>query len=190
MLKHGNKLINEVYHGSTKIGEIYHGSTLVYQSSKYDIDEVVYESSTAGTVSFDLLETGKYEVYCIAGGGGYVTSHYFDTGGGSGSGFIGVIQMTKGTLSLRCGGEAYRNEYGGNSTIGDYVTSYGGSPGGSGGANPSITATIISTTLNTAGNAGTIDYGGAAVYQSYGKGADANSYSSAGYIKLIFKGKH
>lgn len=189
MLKHGNTVIKEVYHGSTKIGEIYHGSTLVYQSSKYDIDEVVYESSTAGTVSFNLLEKGKYEVYCIAGGGGRSVTKNFRFGGGSGSGFIGIIEMTKGTLSLVVGNGGGFEEAGGNSTIGEYVTAYGANVL-QGGATPSIIATIISTTLNTAGNHGGYD-AGASVYQSYGRGSDSTTNNAqAGYIKIIFKGKH
>jgi len=220
-LYHGSQKIEDLYVGSTKIGELYKGSTLVYKSCKYNPDQVIFESATPGTYSLELLETGKYEVYCIAGGGSGTFririsgSSYYEriAGGGSGSGFIGVVHITKNTYSINiaAGGSGNYEGYGysgGNSLIGNILTCYGGgganthdgNAGGGGGAIPSVNTTIYSTQLNSAGNTGENNAsvlpsasGGASLYNGYGKGGDASSrYSGAGnggYVKIIYKGR-
>lgn len=186
MLYKGSNKIGQVYKGNTKIGQIYKGSTLIWSSDPYEPDYVVYERTTAGTETINILGDGKYEVYCIAGGGG---GSWF-IGAGSGSGFIGIIQISKGELSVICGAGAGSRGTGGNSSIGNYIKSYGGKSGKSGGAIPTISATVISTTLNVAGNAGGKNSGGAAVYESYGKGGGPRAGSgTAGYIKIVYKGQ-
>lgn len=180
----------------------------------YDIDEVVFESSTARTYSVDLAANGKYEVICIAGGGGgkqyRISDKRYDYGGGSGSGFDCVLQLTSGTYNIVVGSAGSKNSYqtskaqagsGGNSQFGTSYT-YGGGGGkynavGPKGAAPSITYTIVSTTFNKAGNNGTSDInstaaGGASVYDNtatgYGAGGRSNQNGYAGYVKIIYKG--
>ena len=213
---HGSTKMKNIYFGSTKIKEVYHGSTLVYRSSQYAPGQVIFESATAGTYSLDLLETGKYEVYCVAGGGSgaryFYSTQFLVASGGSGSGFIGNVALTKGTMSIVVGsggsgqsGDGYGYN-GTNSSIGSAVICYAGgggnahSPsgrGGSGGSAPSISVTVYSTSLNSAGNGGGFRAGGsmgggASLYAGYGKGGDASTGSvqqgTSGYVKITYIG--
>jgi len=204
------------YLGSTKIGKLYKGNTLVYGGSIYKPDQVIFESATTGTYSLDLLDTGKYEVYCIAGGGsgasGFSSSRFLVASGGSGSAFIGNIALSKGVLSIVVGAGGYGQSdgygYSGtNSTIGSAVICYAGGGGnahsssgrgGAGGSAPSISVTVYSSTLNSAGNGGGFRIGGsigggASLYAGYGKGGDSSTSNpqggASGYVKIIYKGK-
>lgn len=181
----------------------------------YVVDQVLYESSTGGaSTTLNIEVAGKYQVICIAGGGGGAYNSRFKgaAGGGSGSGFNCVLQLSAGDyqISVGSGGakksgsstSSVEGTTGGDSRFGDcysrggqggYVSVYQ-PEGGSGGAAPTITYTISSTTLNTAGNAGSIGTssstsGGAAVYSSYGKGGNADSNGNAGYVKVVYKGQ-
>lgn len=205
----GSQKIKDIYFGKTKIGKIYRGSQLLYTSLAYPLDTVVFEKTAAGTYNV-ALEKGKYEVYCIAGGAGgwgrFRPDRFESFGGGSGSGFIGIINMVKGTYSITVGkgGGARKGnpaEFGSNSSIGNLVITYGGQSnyyGGPGGATPTVNTMILQQTLNKSGNAGaygqaTSKAGGAAVYMSYGKGGDGRSIGSSqggytGYVKIVYKG--
>lgn len=190
--------------------------------SHYTPDQVLYESSTGGaSTTLNLLDDGKYQVICIAGGGGGASyrskvasfTTYYNDGGGSGSGFNCVFQLTAGNyaIAVGSGGAGKINgtaTSGGNSRFGTCYAYGGGgarsdsSAGsvGAGGNAPTLTYTRTTTTLNTAGNAGTATSGksdtnvsgGAAVYSSYGKGGDgkysAVGTGTAGYVKVIYKG--
>lgn len=205
----GSQKIKDIYFGKTKIGKIYKGSQLLYTSLVYPLDTVIFEQTAAGTYSV-ALEKGKYEVYCIAGGAGgsgidILSASFASYGGGSGSGFIGIINMAKGTYSITVGkgGEARQinlGEFGSNSSIGDLIITYGGQSdynSGPGGAAPTVNTAILQQTLNTPGNTGacvesTSSVGGAAVYMSYGKGGDGSSVAAenghTGYVKIVYKG--
>ena len=201
---------------------------VVLEERAYVTDQVIFESSTAGTYEVELLENGNYEVYCIGGGAGGAYSRSTTTnakaGGGSGSGFIGVVLLSKGDYSITVGAggagaaakdAAIYSSAGGNSLIENNVVAYGGGAayarvsksdthGGAGGKIPDITVETVSTTLNKAGNKGgsvandqssTRYYGGASVYNGYGKGGDAfsinlgaGSEGTAGYVKIVWKG--
>lgn len=156
---------------------------IVLEECAYAIDQVVFESATAGTYDVELLENGNYEVYCIAGGSGGlqlraggISYSYGCASGGSGSGFIGVVTLEKGVYNIVVG-EGGASQYktttnstvygttGGNSSIGDAIVAYGGGAArvrvsytdtraGTGGSTPTVTAEIVSTTLNTAGKSG------------------------------------
>ena len=180
----------------------------------YQVDEVVYESSTAGSTTFNLLDSGKYEVICIAGGGGgkqyYMDGKIMNYGGGSGSGFDCVLQLTSGNYNIVVGAAGARNTSqssttqsgsGGNSQFGTSYAYGGGGASwkavGTKGSAPSVTYTIVSTTFNKAGNAGTSDIGstaagGASVYDNtatgYGAGGRSNQNGYVGYVKVIYKG--
>ena len=203
----GSQKISSVFYGNQKIGKIYKGSQLLYSSLAYPLDTVLFESSTAGTSTLSL-EEGIYEVYCIGGGGGGWGRRGVASGGGSGSGFIGQINISKGNYEIMVGtggaGGAVSGKTGGNSTIGDIVKTFGGSGSGnypSGGAIPEISVTILSTTLNSAGNSGNHNSsstgivsaaGGASLYNGYGAGGLANrsggKSGTAGYVKIVYKG--
>lgn len=184
----GSQKIKDIYYGNIKIGKIYKGSTLLYTSLAYPLDTVLFESSTPGTSTVEL-EKGIYEVYCIGGGGeGAVDQVTNKKGGGSGAGYIGVVSLEKGSYIVTIG-----NGQGGNSSISNVVTAYGGESShhfveGKGGAMPTITATEISYTLKTAGNGGNSLRGGASVYNGYGKGGDAGDWGNSGYVKIVYKG--
>lgn len=215
MLYKGSNKIGQVYKGSTKIGQIYKGSTLIWSNDPYDIDEIVFESSTAGTYPVNITGDGLYEVYCIGGGGGgrYYTisepsfsfSHHTINvkhmmyGGGSGSGFIGIININAGNYSVivgnggATGNKSAAGKDGGDSNIGSLITSKAGKGanhgGGTGGAVPTISTTAVSTTLNSKGNSGSKSYGGASLYNGYGAGGNAISNGTAGYVKIVYKGQ-
>lgn len=186
----------------------------------YTPDQVLYESSTGGaSTTLNLLDNGKYQVICIAGGGGgagaspSVIGTRGSAGGGSGSGFDCVFQLTAGNYAIAVGSGGAAKTNGTATTGGDsqFGTCYarGGTGGvanrgstsvsttaGNGGASPTLTYTRTTTTLNTAGNNGSTGTnsasGGTAVYSTYGKGGNGNPSSStagtAGYVKVIYKG--
>lgn len=214
----GSQKLKDIYIGGTKIKKIYNGSTLVYTSSHYTPGQVLFESSTGGTTTtLNLLDSGKYQVICIAGGGG--SSRYRGSlrsalaGGGSGSGFDIVFRLSKGNYNISVGeggshADGGSGTAGGNSSFGNSY-SYGGGGGytssnseygGSGGNTPLLTYSVISTNLNTAGNAGNAAHstsggsysGGASVYNSYGKGGDGDiahpKNGNDGYVKVIYIG--
>ena len=218
MLYKGSNKIGQVYKGNTKIGQIYKGNTLIWSSDPYDIDEIVFESSTAGTYPVNIAGDGLYEVYCIGGGGGVAVDMYTmltkrrfcSAGGGSGSGFIGILQISSNnyTIIVGSGGSSGMREWGSagtNSSISNIITSYAGNGGranpsslhsGTGGAIPNIYVPIISYTLNTTGKSGGTSFngtsttGGASVYNGYGAGSGNISYSgTSGYVKIVYKGQ-
>jgi hypothetical protein len=214
----GNEKIGELYIGGDKIKQAYIGSELVYSSSHYTPNQVLYESSTGGaSTTLNLLDDGKYQVICIAGGGGgagYSLSSisFGAAGGGSGSGFNCIFQLTAGNYAIAVGSGGAAKTNGTATTGGDsrFGTCYarGGGGGkaslrdgeiaGSGGASPTLTYTRTTTTLNTAGNAGSTvsnkntASGGTAVYSTYGKGGNgkynASTAGTAGYVKVVYKG--
>lgn len=188
------------------------------ETSPYVVDEVIFEQATAGNYTVNILTDGKYEVYVIGGGAGGVRFYdisFFVASGGSGAGFIGVINIDKGNHSITVGKGGTKNTNtsssvggGGNSSIDSLVIAYAAgkhdaNTAGAGGAIPSINTTIISQTLNVKGNNGTIasgskpatQNGGASVYGNYGKGGNAGRATStvtngtAGYVKIVYKGK-
>ena len=149
MLYKGDTKIGQIYKGNTKIGKVYKGNTLIWSSDPYDIDEIVFESSTAGTYPVNIAGDGLYEVYCIAGGGGGRYYHILSStkigyGGGSGSGFIGIINLNKGNYPVivgnggATGNKSSAGKDGGDSNIGSLITSKAGKGanrgGGTGGA--------------------------------------------------------
>lgn len=156
-------------------------SLLTQKSSAYNIDEVVFESSTAGTTSLDLLETGKYEVICVAGGGGAqayaIQGSYSSTAqvgtGASGACFKGIVELSKNTYSIvvgKAGTSALRTSTGNSASAGgvssisnvvscpsqksyghDSLWAYYQNNGA-----PTVSATIISTDKKSAGNNGVL----------------------------------
>lgn len=81
--------------------------------SFYEEGQVVFEKSTPGSYSLEILQKGTYKVWGIGAGGGGggmygVTAFYPEnmvsvSGGCSGAGFIGLIYFDKGTYSLSVG---------------------------------------------------------------------------------------
>ena len=178
--------------------------SLVY--APYSPNQVLYESSTGGASStLNLKIAGKYQVICVAGGGGGA----FGTGsgdfrlasGGSGSGFNCVFQLSAGSYAVAVGSGGAKTTSlgntagsGGDSRFGTCYArggkggktnaNYNNTQGGAGGTAPTLTYTRTTTTLNTAGNSGSKSAsgsvsGGAAVYSSYGKGGNASISSSS-----------
>lgn len=179
----GTTLIKKIYKGSNKIKKIYKGSTLVWQADPYEPGTVMYESATAGATSTLNLEEGLYQVICIAGGGGgagtYSSSHGGATslGGGSGSGFNCIFNLSTGSYTVIVGGGGTsrgrktgiavvetNGDNGGNSQFGTSYAYGGGGAScksnrsvvivGAGGSYPTITYPVTTSYLTTAGNAG------------------------------------
>ena len=209
----GNRIVKDIYVGDKLISQVFKGSQRIY--SKLNPDDIIFQKSVAGTYNLDIITDGIYEVYCIgAGAGGGSGRKTRKSGssiiiknctltGGSGSGFIGEIELNRGNYQIVVGkgsnnaGKKVNGNYtinaGGNSSIGNIVISYGASGAvasgsiytynyskSTGGQAPTINTEIISSTLNTAGNNG-VHYdgtghkdGGASVYNGYGAGGSAN----------------
>lgn len=183
----GNEKIGELYIGGDKIKQAYIGSELVYSSSHYTPNQVLYESSTGGTsTTLNLLTTGRYQVICVGGGSGgaYVYSSKFSDGrasGGSGAGFNGIVNLSSGNHTIKVGaggnGLAYETNgktsatstAGGQSAIDSTIVAGGGGAAtagihgatqtaGSGGVLSYDSSKVQSYTLATNGNAGTTIY--------------------------------
>lgn len=175
----GSTKIKELYIGNTKIKEVYHGSTLVFRSSQYSPEQIVFESSTPGTYTLNLLESGKYEVTVVAGGAGskyYMRStvgsqilHIVACGGASGSCFKGNIYLPSGNQTIIVGAagkgnnsSSSSNMIGGVSSIGSIVSCPSQKSTGSSGVygayqnngSPTITSTVYKTYINAHGNDG------------------------------------
>lgn len=184
---------------------------ILLNSGPYKKDEIIVERTTAGTFDIELIGDGKYEVYVIGSGagatfngGGYMSGYNIGSGGGSGSGFIGIVKLTAGTYSCKVGAGvgaresatpsyAGQDSYIGNAVIARGAPSHAYNSAGNGGSAPTVNVPIISTTLNRAGNPGTVtsNYGGAggaSVYNGYGAGGGGTGSSTAGYIKIVYKG--
>lgn len=216
----GSTLIKKIYFGSTKIKKVYKGSTLVWQADPYEPGTVIYESSTGGASATLYLEEGLYQVICVAAGGGGAGSYRtaqggaISAGGGSGSGFNCVFNLSTGNYAVavgsggashaKNGGMNYSNQTGGTGGNSKFGTSYaygggggsvesnGGKTGGAAGNAPTLTYTRTSTTLNSAGNkgsttSGTYDAtasGGTAVYGSHGKGGYAGAHKDSANVEV------
>lgn len=160
--------IKELYYNGQKIKEAYYNGEKVYSSGGV----IIFESSTAGTYTVEL-SSGKYEITCVAGGGGGTycidnSGSRVSGSGASGSCFKGVVRISAGTYTVVVGAGgiyASRTGYvptGGASSIngvvscpsqnrhGTNATYYATESAGA----PTITATIISEEINRAGNNG------------------------------------
>ena len=167
---------------NTSLTKVYYQTTVVWESSHYQPDEILFESSTAGTYSLDILDTANYEVYCIGGGAGALYGKVYRNGklsntnsyasGGSGGGFIGIFNLNDDNYQIIIGSRgSIRNtnifswEYGnagGYSQITNIVKCNGGTRPAidsygysiSNGGSVDVLLTPISYTLNTQGNNG------------------------------------
>lgn len=188
----GNKKIHHIYSGSDKVYYVYKGNKLVWRDRHYDKGQTVFEQSVGGSYTLNILDKGIYRVTCIGAGGRAVyTAAYDDIGylatAGSGAGFIGEVELTKGTYAIQVGSAAVGGAR--NSYITGIVSVGGGGDGvarlsaGAGGSAPVLSVTATNITLNTAGNAGSAGtggkgssippitrLGGASVYETYGRG--------------------
>lgn len=155
---------------------------IVLEQIYYNDGQVLWESGEAGaSANLNLLTTGRYQVICIAGGGGayeryfksFFSASHWSSSGGSGSGFNCVFRLIKGNYLVNVGnggagvyttGHDMGNaNSGGNSRFGDSYA-YGGGGGivqagpvltaGSAGAAPTLAYTVVSSDFNRAGNSG------------------------------------
>ena len=197
-IKWGNSSIKNIYWGSTSVKEVWYGSNKIWSNCPYTPNQVLFESSTPGTYSLNILTDGVYEVYCIAGGSGGAQYKpqgfkWYVASGASGSGYIGNLKITQSTYQIVVG-RGSSGKYGSkgkvsdaeNSSISNVVTSYGGKGGKAfddrtqavGGDIPTTFTQEISFTLKQRGNNGILDNniafcsGGASLYNGYGKGGD------------------
>lgn len=181
----GSQKQKDFYKNGQYEGKIYKGSTLVFQGA-YSPEEVVFESSTAGTYSVNLEKAGIYEITCVGGGGAAAMRGVYDDkgygwSGGSGGAFVGTFSLTRGTRTVVVA-KANNNTIAQtsnsqtsnptdtaiyNSSVSGIVSVGGGGSGyynpsavGSAGAVPTLSITPRSTTVNRAGNVGVSGSGG------------------------------
>lgn len=203
--------------------EFWSKALLMTNVEPYEPETILFDSSTPGTYELEIPTEIIAEVYVVAAGSGAcvsaggISAKGSRSGGGSGSAFIGVIKIPKGTISLtvgRGGPGGYKNgewaygSAGGNSSLGEIVVAFGATgssadkngagAGGNGGATPSIAAQILATIQCAAGRSGEHKMGtapasgGSSLYGGYGRGGNSNGTSpeagTNGYIKIIYKG--
>lgn len=138
------------------IPRVYEGSNLIWG---YDLNQVLFESSTAGTYTVDIEFPGKYQVIVVGGGSGaaYNVSGKFSDGsisGGSGAGFEGIISLTAGTYTITVGAggtsvsphnaNTAKPGAGGNSSIGNLIIAGGGNEDGTANAGFRGSGNVIS----------------------------------------------
>lgn len=192
----GSTLIHHIYSEGTKVYHIYKDGAEIWRDRHYNADETVYQQSVGGNYTVNIADDGVYRITCIgAGGRSVITAIYDDRGylatGGSGAGFIGEVELTKGNYAIQVGSAAA----GGNrsSSITNIVSVGGGGDGiarlgaGAGGSAPVLSVTASNITLNTAGNSGSAGtggkgsapnvtlLGGASVYNSFGRGGGGSA---------------
>lgn len=179
------------------------------QLKRYAIDEVVFESNTAGAYDVELLEDGTYEIFVVGAGGGgsrgQTSNSAVNAGGGSGGYSNALMTLSAGNYSavVGTGGAAALFGYPGGGTAGHGSDSSfdtlvaGGGKGGHSGSGAYGGAGGTGTTLNgntgQAGGGRGVIAGGDSVYGGYGAGGAAQ-YSvgqwpgGAGYVKIVYKG--
>lgn len=138
------------------IPRVYEGSNLIWG---YDLNQVLFESSTAGTYTVDIEFAGDYQVIVVGGGSGaaYNASSKFSDGsisGGSGAGFEGIISLTAGTYTITVGAggtsvsphnaNTAKPGAGGNSSIGNLIIAGGGNEDGTANAGFHGSGNVIS----------------------------------------------
>lgn len=171
-----------------KVYKVFKEGNLVWRERKYDKNQIIFDSSTAGTFSI-YLDNGIYDVICVGGGGAAAMRGVYDDkgygwGGGSGGGFVGRLSITnKGTYTVVVGSannntksqssDTQISNPSDTSTHDSYISGIircgGGGSGhynssyvGAAGSAPVIdsSVTLISSSVNRAGNAGSSKSGG------------------------------
>lgn len=180
----------------------------------YPSGYAAYESSTPGTYTFNVAQSGVYDVHLVGGGGGGsegasdISGAWYIFAGAGGSGAhvwwwqyldAGSYSVTVGDKGARVSG-GYGSRTGGtggntvflSQTAGGGLGGYssGGAGGGSssGGEGGSYTTSYNGTAGNK-GNSGIWSQtGGASVYTGYGKGGDSGADNAGtGAIVLFYK---
>lgn len=209
--------LNSVMNSSCYIG---HEHTISLTMSNecvttgYPSGYAAYESSAPGTYTFNVAQSGVYDVHIVGGGGGGsegasdISGAWYIFAGAGGSGAhvwwwqyldAGSYSVTVGDKGARVsGGYGSRTGGTGGNTIflsqtaggGLGGTSHGGAGGGSssGGEGGSYTTSYNGTAGNK-GNSGIWSQtGGASVYTGYGKGGDSSTDNAGtGAIVLFYK---
>lgn len=210
----GSTETNSIWAEDNKVFYVYKGSDLVWKLHQYSGDQVLFESSIAGSYQINVLDDGVYNVICVGGGGGGAQAGnktaYHGAGGGSGGYSNEEIYLTRGTYTATVGqGGAVSRQWSGWAIAGDGGTSsfstvnatggFGGrahrdngATGGAGG-----TGTTQNGNGGNAGGGSNVSYaGGASVYGGYGAGGNGYSgnastmpYSNggaSGYVKITY----
>ena len=145
------------------------------------------EKTTAGTYT-QHLESGKYRIDMVGAGGGGKSvwvggNTIYNYSGGSGAYVYGTVDLEADDYEIVVGGSAADTD-GGDTTFNGELAGGGKKSQGAGG--------VATTTLDYVnGNAGAFGntwtaYGGASVYEGYGKGADAGGTQAggSGYFRI------
>jgi hypothetical protein len=163
-------------------GGVSFGSASGGTSSSITVGGVGYTLlSFTSTGSLTVSKDGVFDVLLIGGGGGGGTggeygygggNHQVDGGGGGGGGYItSTIYLTAGTHTITVGAGGAQNTHGEDSTIGAFISGFGGGHGGFpwvvggyGGSNGGNTGYISSagptkSSQGYAGGVGTADLG-------------------------------
>lgn len=205
--------LNSVINSSCYIG---HEHTISLTMSNecvttgYPSGYAAYESSTPGTYTFNVAQSGVYDVHLVGGGGGGYRGawaeggHWLWTSAGGGSGAYvhwwqyltaGAYSVTVGAAGSSSSSYGVSAGNGGNTvflsqTAGGGIGGHGGGyypVGGSGGTYSTSYTGTNGNPGDTSGMAGTAN-GGSSVYSGYGAGGNgAPSAGNNGAIVLFYR---
>lgn len=206
----GSAKQKELYFGSIKIKEAYYGSTKVFTVG-YPHQTLLFESSTPGTYTLDVLYTTNVELWLVGAGGkgasytptggGAVSSKYKRTqwafaGGGSGGYIHGTRVIEPGTYTIivgsanggptSCFGEVANG--GGNGAVAP-ASATAGAGGTCTISVNTLTATTGANGSTATGRSATSSSGGSSRYNGYGQGGGSTSSGGSngtnGYLKIL-----
>lgn len=176
----------------------------------YPSGYAAYESSTPGTYTFNVAQSGVYDIHLVGGGGGGYRGawaeggHWLWTSAGGGSGAYvhwwqyltaGAYSVTVGAAGSSSSSYGVSAGNGGNTvflsqTAGGGIGGHGGGyypVGGSGGTYSTSYTGTNGNPGDTSGMAGTAN-GGSSVYSGYGAGGNgAPSAGNNGAIVLFYR---
>ena len=91
--KNGEK-IKQISAGGDEIRRVYKGNQLVWEKQYYTPGQIIFEQKTPGSYSFEIKDSGYYEVIFIGAGGGSSGS---GGGGGHSDYSAGVVSGEEGS---------------------------------------------------------------------------------------------
>lgn len=101
----GSDQIFNIHKGPDRFYRIYKGADLIWRA--YKINELVYEKTTAGSDTINIIMPGLYRVRLVGGGAGGAFNSSGNSGseaaGNGGGAFIGTVYLLKGTYSINVG---------------------------------------------------------------------------------------
>lgn len=108
----GSSIISKITRGGVGVDAVYRGASLIYSARTFPKDTIITNSSTGNeTGSFTLKNKQKFYVEMYGGGAGGSSSQrdskWFYGPGGSGAGFVGVVELLQGVYTWKVGAAGY-----------------------------------------------------------------------------------